>query len=117
MWEELAGVKKHLFFFRGSRPGFGETDSSLSIHYNYQKGPAYSVGLVACLTLKEKAKYFHVYDKEFPPLKTGVVPVVNNDVCDIRCVGLGSTSPSAKCCEMESCAWERPWHRSLLTSL
>lgn len=115
MWEELAGVKKHLFFFRGSRPVFGETDSSLSIHYNYQKGPAYNVGLVACVNAKrkKKPKYFHEDDKEFPPLMTGVVPIVNNDLaCGIRCVGLGSTSPFAKCYEMGSCVWERPWPRS-----
>lgn len=98
MWEELAGVKKHLFFFRGSRPGFGETDSSLSIHYNYQKGPASNVGLVVRVNAKRKAKYFDAYDKEFSPPRIGVVPVVSNDLaCGIRCVGLGSTSPSAKC--------------------
>lgn len=46
--------KKHLLFCRGATPGFGEIYSSIRVHYNYQIGPVYNVGVVACDHTKKK---------------------------------------------------------------
>lgn len=84
------------------------------------KGPAYTVGLMVCDNIKKKGKacmFMVIFLVECrcgrQVLCEGLAPLENHDLdCVIRCVGLGSTSPSAKCYVMASCMWERPWHRS-----